>query len=130
MVATSVRGTRCTPCAVVTRTSEPSDETVPETSCLSAFVTTSACLSDSNWLTSAQSIETSPAYVVFRTNFLPSMLTIDPLRWSPFFRDTCSACNTPAPQISATTTNDQTVFNTSNLSSWDWKQQTAVGARF
>src|ERR1035438_5480090 len=55
MVVTSARGTRCTPWAVVTITSEPSAATVPDTSCLSALVTTSAALSEENWFTSAQS---------------------------------------------------------------------------
>src|SRR5271165_2038209 len=120
MVATSVRGILCTPCAVVTITSVPSAATVPETNCLSALVTTSGCLSDENWVTSAQSMETSPAYVVFSTSFLPSMLTIAPLRWSPFFSDTSSAGSAAAQQTRDTTTNEQTFFNTAFLSiSWD-----------
>src|SRR5271165_5669139 len=115
MVATSVRGILCAPCAVVTITSEPSAVTVPETNCLSALVTTSGCLSEENWLTSAQSIVTSPAYVVFRTSFLPSILTTAPLKWSPFFSDTSSARNAAAQQTRDTTTNEQTFFNTSSL---------------
>ena len=72
-------------------------------------------MSEENWLTSAQSIDTSPAYVVLITSFLPSMLTIAPLKWSPFFSDTCSACAAITLQISDTNTNDWNRFNTGNL---------------
>src|ERR1039458_4510456 len=54
--------------------------------------------------------------MVLTTSFLPSMLTIAPLKWSPFFSDTSSALSATALQISNTNTNDQTFFNTSSLS--------------
>src|SRR5271166_1765074 len=130
MVATSVRGTRCTPCAVATSTSESSDATVPETSCLSAFVTTSVSLSEENWLTSAQSMDTSPAYVVLITSFFPSMLTIAPLRWSPFFNVTCSACSDKLLQISITNTNDQTRFTTGHLFPRNEKRNLTCALKF
>jgi hypothetical protein len=52
------------------------------------------------------------------------MLTIDPVRWSPFFKDTCSACSAIALQINPTNTNDQTRFSTLDLISCDWEQKT------
>src|SRR5215469_14103619 len=44
------------------------------------------------------------------------MLTIDPVKWSPFFNDTCSACAVTQLQTSTTDNADQTSFDTGNLS--------------
>jgi len=40
------------------------------------------------------------------------MLTIDPLKLSPFFNDTCSACAATQLQTSATANAEQTSFDT------------------
>jgi hypothetical protein len=57
------------------------------------------------------------------TSFLPSMLTIDPVKWSPFFNETCSACKPKAPQTTPTSRNNRNCFNTLDLFSFQSEQQ-------
>ena len=115
MVDTSVRGTFCTPCVVATKMSDPSERHRTRHQLLVGLGDHQRSLSEENSLTSPQSMDTSPAYVVLITSFFPSMLTIAPVKWSPFFSDTCSACVAITLQIIDTNTNDQNRFTTGYL---------------
>src|SRR5271169_1653738 len=58
------------------------------------------------------------------------MLTIDPLRWSPFFNVTCSACSDKLLQISITNANDQTRFTTGHLFPRNEKRNLTCALKF